>query len=188
MGRHSLTLIEYGTVELHPLLIKNSWMLSGKEVCVALNIPLSKIMELLENLIEDKHYSYESIEYSDGKFTSSILFFSKIGIIRLAYILKNSDALKFLEFIEDIEFKNKGTQERHSFYDEIEELLKDRLERLKTDPNTSLEEINKFILTFDNLIKKQKYINTPNKPNTKNMGDILETVINLAQSYSHSKP
>jgi len=185
--QHFLTLIEYGTIELHPLVIQNSWLLSSKELSVAFQVPLSKIIESLDVLTEEKHYSYESIEYSKNKSTSSILFFSKAGIIRLAYFLKNDNALNFLEFIENIDLKEEKDKDTiHSFYNEIEELLKERLDKLKNNPDTSLEEINHFILTLDNLIKKRKGINTE-KSNQTNISDILQTVINLAQSYSKPK-
>lgn len=188
MVQHFLTLIEYSTIELHPLIIQNNWFLSSKEVALALNIPLSKVIEILDNLIEDKHYSYKSINYTKDKSTSSILFFSKSGIIRLAYSLKSDDALKFLEFIEDInlnEVDNKSIA--HNFYDEIEGLLKDRLQMIKKDPNTSLEEINHFILTLDNLVKKQNNTTFEKKSDSSNIGDILQTVVNLAQSYTKPK-
>jgi hypothetical protein len=182
--QHFLTLIEYGTIELHPLIIKNSWFLSSKEVALALNIPLSTIVESLETLTENKHYSYEAIGYANNKTTSSILFFSKAGIMRLAYSLKSDDALKFLEFIEDINLQENSNEITHNFYNEIEELLKDRLDKIKKDPNTSLEEINHFILTLDNLVKKRKDTTTQKESNSSSISDILQTVVTLAQSYT----
>ena len=133
MSQHHLTLIEYGTIELHPLVVKNNWFLSGKELATALNISLSKLTESLENLIDGKHYSYESISYANTKTSSSILFFSKSGIIRLAYSLKSDDALKFLEFIEDInlrENENNDKDKIDNFYNEIEDLLRERLDKI----------------------------------------------------------
>jgi|FLOH01.1.fsa_nt_gi hypothetical protein len=188
MAQHFLTLIEYSTIELHPLIIRNNWFLSSKEVATAFNVNLSKIIELLETLTEGKHYSYEAIEYTKNKTTSSILFFSKSGIIRLAYSLKSDDALRFLEFIEDINLKeNEEEKIAHNFYNEIEDLLKERLDKIKKNPDTTLEEINHFILTLDNLVKKQKEITVEKSSDTLNISDILQTVVTLAQSYTTPK-
>ena len=189
MAKHFLTLIEYGTVELHPLIVKNNWFLSSKEVAIALNVPLSKIIESLENLAEDKHYSYQTIDYAKDKRSSSILFFSKSGMVRLAYSLKSDDALKFLEFIEDINLEeiNETNNARHDFYNEIEDVLKERLALIKKNPETSLEEINKFILTLDNLVQKQETPIENKRQDQPNINDILKTVVGLAQSYA-TKP
>jgi len=185
MAQQFLTLIEYSTVELHPLIIKNNWFLSSKEVAVAFNVPLPTIIESLETLTEGKHYSYEAIQYTKNKSTSSILFFSKSGIIRLAYSLKNDDALKFLEFIEDINLReNEEEKTAHNFYDDIESLLKERLEKIKKNQDTTLEEINHFILTLDNLVQKQKNTTVEKNSDALSMSDILQTVVTLAQSYT----
>jgi hypothetical protein len=187
VSQHFLTLIEYGTIELHPLIIKNSWLLSSKEVAIALNIPLSELIKSLKTLTDGKHYSYESINYANNNASSSILFFSKSGIIRLAYSLKSDDALKFLEFIEDInlrENENKEEDKIDNLYDEIEDLLRERLDKIKKNPNTSLEEINHFILTLDNLVKKQKNTPANRESGSSSISDILQTVVNLAQSYT----
>ena len=190
MPKHSLTLIEYNSLELHPLIINTTWYLSTKEIALALNIPIVKIIESLEVLTEGKHYSYESVEYSKSKRTSSILFFSKAGIMKLAYHLKTEDALSFLEVIEDLHLES-NTQEvkTHNFYNEIEDLLKDRLKVLKGNPDASLEEINRFIITLDNLIRKRDNLPSPKaaNPNGSNFGDILETVVQLAQNYAIKK-
>ncbi len=186
MPQNFLTLIEYKLHELHPLIKTNNWLLSNKEVALAFNTTLNKIVESLDNLTEGKHYSYESVEYEKGKSTSSILFFSKTGIVRLAYHLKTDDALAFIEFIEDINFQTNSGDSRHSFYNEIEVLLEDRLNKLKTDPNATLEEINHFIITLDNMIKKRDGIEV-NKSGTSSVTDIIETVVGLAQSYTTPK-
>lgn len=187
MTTHSLTLIEYHSLELHPLIINTNWFLSNKEVALALNTTIAKIIEALNTLTEGKHYSYESVEYEKNKTTSSILFFSKTGIVRLAYHLKTDEALQFIEFIEDINLQ-KGAQDTvHNFYYEIEKVLQGRLEKLKTDPDATLEEINHFILTLDNLINKRDNRSVVKSSGSSNISDILETVINLAQSYAIKK-
>ena len=187
MSQHFLTLIEYGTIELHPLIINDNWFLSSKEVAIALKIPLSEVVTSLETLIDSKHYSYISVNNANNTAGSSILFFSKSGIIRLAYSLKSDDALKFLEFIEDInlrENENKEENEIDNFYNEIEDLLRERLDKIKKNPDTSLEEINHFILTLDNLVKKQKNTIVDKESGSSSISDILQTVVSLAQSYT----
>ena len=186
MPQHSLTLVEYKSLELHPLIKTNNWLLSNKETALALNTTIAKIVESLDSLTEGKHYSYESVEYEKDKSTSSILFFSKTGIIRLAYHLKTDDALAFVEFIEDINLQDKSQDSTHSFYNEIEVLLEDRLKKLKDDPNATLEEINHFIITLDNMIKKRDDIEV-RKSSASSVTDIIETVVNLAQSYTTPK-
>ena len=188
MPNHSFSLVEYNNLELHPFFHKDTWSLSHKEISLALDTTIDKIIPALENLTEDKHYSYEEVEYEEGKRTASILFFSKSGMVRLAYFLKTDKALAFLEFIEDINISPSKTNSSHKFYQEIEAVLSDRLEKLKNDKNASLEEINHFILTLDNMIKKRD----SNQPVVKsggatNMTDILETVIGLAQSYGQKR-
>ena len=184
MPRHYLTLIEYDIYELHPLVKEDNWFLSHKEVAIALHTTIDKIIQAKETLVEYKHYSYEFVEYESGKTTSSILFFSKTGIMRLAYALQTDEAFKFLEFIEDINLKEDKESSTHTFYAEIETVLKERLLKLKDNPDASLEEINHFILTLDNLIKKRdgKKTQAPS-----NISDILETVVGLAQSYTTKK-
>jgi len=188
MPKHSLSLIEYNNYELHPLLHNDSWFLSHKEVALALGTTIDKIIPFLEQLTEYKHYSYEEIEYEKGKQTSSILFFSKSGLVRLAYFLQTDKALEFIEFIEDINMTQEQEESTHMFYREIEAVLNDRLLKLKNNPDASLEEINHFILTLDNMIQKRDS-NLPVQKSSgpTNMTDILETVINLAQSYSQKK-
>lgn len=187
MSQHSMTLIEYGSVELHPLIKQDTWLLSSKELSKALEVSLSEIVTLLPLLSEYKHYSYESIEYSENKFTSSILFFSKPGMIRIAYSLKSDKALEFLEFIENLHFTTQNSHATtHKFYKEIEDVLYERLKKIKTDPNTSLEEINKFILTLDNLVKKQDSTMSTQETNG-NISDIIKTIINLTNSYTPKK-
>ena len=190
MPKHSLTLIEYNSLEFHPLIINTTWYLSTKELALALNAPIVTIIEAIELLVEGKHYSYESVEYSKSKRTSSILFFSKAGIMKLAYHLKTEEALSFLEFIEDIYLESNNQEiKTHHFYNEIEELLKDRLKALKENPDASLEEINHFIITLDNLIRKRDNLPPPKSAtsNSSNFGDILETVVQLAQNYAIKK-
>jgi len=186
--KHTLSLIEYGIHELHPLVINNTWYLSTKEVALAFNTTISEIVESIDMLSESKHYSYESVEYEKGKTTSTILFFSKVGMIRLAYHLKTDDALKFLEFVEEINVQNQGEDRAHNFYGEVEDLLKDRLKKLKENEDATLEEINHFILTLDNLIKKRDSVKTEEKNSGSNIGNILETVVNLAQAYTVPQP
>ena len=188
MPNHSLTLIEYNNLELHPLITDNTWSLSHKEIALALNTTIDKIIPFLESLTEYKHYSYESVEYQEGKETSSILFFTKSGMVRLAYFLNSDKTLNFLEFIEDIHLVPTSTNTTHKFYREIETVLNDRLTKLKNNPDASLEEINHFIITLDNMIQKRDS-NLPVQKNTgaTNMTDILETVIGLAQSYGQKK-
>jgi len=189
LPKHSLTLIEYNSLELHPLITNTTWYLSIKELSLALNTPIVKIIESLELFVEGKHYSYESIEYSKSKRTSSILFFSKAGIMKLAYHLKTEDSLSFLELIEDIHLESNNKEVKsHNFYNEIEDLLKDRLKVLKENPDASLEEINRFIMTLDNLIRKRDNL-PPQKTafSSSNFGDILETVVQLAQNYAPKK-
>jgi len=189
LSKHFLTLLEYNSIELHPLIINATWYLSIKELSLALHTPIVKIIESLELLVEGKHYSYEAIEYARAKSTSSILFFSKAGIMKLSYHLKTEDALSFLEFIEDIYFEDNNQEVKtHNFYNDIEDLLKDRLKALKENPDASLEEINRFIITLDNLIRKRD--NLPAQKtvqNGSNFGDILETVVQLAQNYAVKK-
>mgnify|MGYP006995561361 CR=1 FL=1 len=187
MSKHSLTLIEYHTLELHPLIIDNTWFLSNKEVALALSSSIAKIIEALDTLIEGKHYSYESVEYEKNKTTSSILFFSKTGIVRLAYHLKTDEALKFVEFVEDINLQENAKSSSHAFYGEIEKLLQDRLEKLKANPDATLEEINHFILTLDNLINKRDSKAVAKSAGGSSVSDIIETVVNLAQSYAIKK-
>jgi len=186
MPKHSLTLIEYKSLELHPLITRTKWLLSNKEVALALNTTIAKIVESLDSLNEGNHYSYESVEYEKDKFTSSILFFSKTGIIRLAYHLKSDDALAFVEFIEDINLQANTQDSTHDFYREIETLLEDRLKKLKSDPNATLEEINHFIITLDNMIKKRDGVEVA-RSGPSSVSDIIETVVNLAQSYTTPK-
>lgn len=187
MSKRCLTLIEYNHHEFHPLVINNSWFLSHKEVATAFNTDIATIIESLDSLEEGKHYGYESVEYQEGKSTSSILFFSKIGIVRLAYFLKTDDALKFLEFVEEINLKEYSKDSAHHFYEEIEGVMEERLAKLKANPNASLEDINHFILTLDNLIKKRDGVVTSKSSGGSNITDIIETVVNLAQSYSVPK-
>ncbi len=189
MTKHFLTLLEYDILELHPLIIYNNWFLSYKEVALAFNVSVPEIINLLETLTEGKHYSYEAIEYIKNKTTSSILFFSKLGIIRLAYSLKSDDALKFLEFIEDINLSENEQQEKitHNFYLEIEDVLRERLDKIKKNPDIPLEEINHFILTLDNLIRKQRETTVEKSSDTINLNGILQTVLNLAQSHTIPK-
>ena len=188
MPKHFFTLIEYNSLELHPLIIHDTWFLSHKEVALAFNTTIDKIIKVLDTLTEDKHYGYHSIEYQDGKSTSSMLFFSKTGMVRLAYFLKTEDALSFLEMIEEINISQSKEESTHRFYNEIEDVLKDRLLRLKENPDSSLEEINHFILTLDNLVNKRDgQLPTPRNAMPNNISDILETVVGLAQSYANKK-
>ncbi len=188
MPKHPLTLIEYNSLELHPLVIDDTWFLSHKEVALAFNTTIDKLIEGLDVLTEDKHYGYHSVEYQEGKSTSSILFFSKTGMVRLAYFLKTDDALSFLEMIEEINISQSQEESTHRFYNEIEDLLKDRLLKLKENPDASLEEINHFILTLDNLVKKRDgQASAPRSTMPNNISDILETVVGLAQSYTKKK-
>ena len=183
MSQHFMTLLEYGSVELHPLITSNNWLLSSKELALALGVPLSVIIDLHQTLTEGRHYSYESLQYSKDNYTSSILFFTKAGIIRIAYSLKSEKAFEFLEFIENVTLKlEEIPNTTHKFYKEIEDVLQERLNRIKSDKETSLEEINKFILTLDNLVKKQNGEVNTSEPST--VSDILKTVVNLANSYA----
>lgn len=186
MSQHFMTLLEYGSVELHPLIKSDNWLLSSKELATALNVSLLSIIDLLPNLTEEKHYSYESLQYSKENYTSSILFFTKAGIIRIAYSLKSEKSLEFLEFIENVSLKLADIPNHtHKFYKEIEDVLQERLNIIKNDKDISLEEINKFILTLDNLVKKQSG-ETPT-PESSSVSDIIRTVVNLANSYAPKK-
>jgi len=187
LSKRCLTLIEFNSHEFHPLVINNTWFLSNKEVATAFKTNIATIIEAVDSLEEGKHYGYESVEYQDGKSTSSILFFSKIGIVRLAYYLKTDDALKFLEFIEDITLTEHTQDSAHHFYQEIETVLEDKLAKLRSNPDASLEDINHFIITLDNLIKKRDGVEIPKSTGGSNIVDIIETIMNLAQSYSAPK-
>jgi len=183
MPQHFMTLLEYESVELHPLITSNGWLLSSKELSLALDVPLSVIIDLHQNLTEGKHYSYESLQYSKDSYTSSILFFTKAGIIRIAYSLKSEKALDFLEFVENVTLKlDDIPNTTHKFYKEIEDVLQEKLNRIKNEKETSLEEINKFILTLDNLVKKQN--GEIPVAESSSISDILKTVINLANNYA----
>ena len=188
MPQHSFSLIDYNSLELHPLLMNDTWFLSHKEVTLAFNTTIDKLVEALDILTEEKHYTYYTHEYQRGERTPAILFFSKTGMVRLAYILQTDDALSFLEMIEGINLSQSNETSTHKFYTEIEEVLQARLNKLKNNPDASLEEINHFIITLDNLVKKRDGLDGRVKsamPN--NVSDILETVIGLAQSYAKKK-
>ncbi len=188
MPKHSFSLIEYNSLELHPLIIEDTWFLSHKEVALAFHTTVDKLVEALDVLTEEKHYAYHSIEYQEGKHTASILFFSKTGMVRLAYFLQTEDALSFLETLESINLSESKEDSTHRFYNEIEEVLRERLHKLKNNPEASLEEINHFIITLDNLVKKRDGSSaSPRAMMPNNVGDILETVMGLAQSYASKK-
>ena len=187
MPQHFFSLIEYNSLELHPLIMNDTWFLSHKEVTIAFHTTIDKLVEALDILTEEKHYTYYTHEYQKGERTSAMLFFSKTGMVRLAYILQTDEALSFLEMIEGINLSQSTESSTHKFYTEIEEVLQARLNKLKNNPDASLEEINHFIITLDNLVKKRDGFSTQKSALPNNVSDILETVIGLAQSYAKKK-
>ena len=161
MAERVVTFIQYNDLELHPLLdARHEWLLSINEVSKAFNVDVNTILQIKESnqstLIEGRHYQYEEIR-SGGIKSSKVLLWSKKGILRLAYYLKNDDALKFLDFAEDLNLHSDQSVDAQSLhmYDEMEESLLVRLKQLKDDKNMSLEELNKLIYTVDNLASKK---------------------------------
>ncbi len=161
MAERVITLVQYNNLELHPLLdIRHEWFLSVTEVAQAFDVDINTIIQVKDSnqstLVENRHYQYEEV-LSGGLKSSKILLWSKKGILRLAYYLKNDAALKFLDFAEDLHLRSNqkiDSQSQH-MYDEVEENLLVRLKELKNDKNMSLEELNKLINTVDNLASKK---------------------------------
>jgi len=177
-----VTLVEYNGLELHPVADKkHNWLLSVHETCEAFGIDRASIDALrqshAETLSEGRHFLYTTIS-SGGVSTSKIMFWTKKGIIRLAYYLKTDAALAFLDFAEDLKFtfdKEEDPQIAH-FYDEVEETLLQKLELLKGDSASSLEELNKLIYTVNNLAEKKAALKEGGKKETSPLEGILSAV------------
>lgn len=182
MSERYVTFVEYNDLELHPVAdSKHGWLLSVNETCEAFNIDRASIEALrqshTETLSEGRHYLYTTIS-SGGVNTSKIMFWTKKGIIRLAYYLKTDAALAFLDFAEDLNFtsaKEEETQIAH-FYDEVEDTLLQKLELLKADSGSSLEELNKLIYTINNLAEKKAALKEGPKKETSPLEGILSVV------------
>ena len=106
------------------------------------------------------------------------MFWTKKGIIRLAYYLKTDSALTFLDFAEDLHFTtdNEGNRQIAHFYDEVEDTLLQKLELLKNDSGSSLEELNKLIYTVNNLAEKKAALKEGPRKETSALDGILSAV------------
>ena len=182
MSERYVTLVEYNKLELHPVAdTEHNWLLSLNETCEAFGIDKKAIEALqhshIDTLTEGRHFLYTTIT-SGGVTTSKIMFWTKKGIIRLAYYLKTDSALTFLDFAEDLHFTtdNEGNRQIAHFYDEVEDTLLQKLELLKNDSGSSLEELNKLIYTVNNLAEKKAALKEGPKKETSALDGILSAV------------
>ncbi len=182
MSERPIALIQYKELELHPVIDnKHDWLLSQNETCEAFSIDNAAIERLMEahteTLSENRHYLTSTL-VSGGSTTSPIMFWTKKGIIRLAYYLKSDDALAFLDFAEDLDLTSDQSDDRQisHFYDEVEETLLQKLEGLKGDNGSSLEDLNKLIYTINNLAEKKAALKDGPKKEASALDTILSTV------------
>lgn len=191
MSDRHITLIQYKDLELHPIADnRHGWLLSQQETCEAFDIDQASLEGLLashaDSLQADRHFLSTSIT-SAGMTTSKITFWTKKGIIRLAYYLKSDASLDFLDLAEDLELKSLQDDDGQTshFYDEVEETLLQKLEQLKRDDESSLEDLNKLIFTINNLAQKRAALKEGPTKEPSALDTILSTVsklVNVDQS------
>jgi len=186
MAERIVNFIQYNDLELHPLLDeKHEWFLTLNEVAKAFEVDTQQILELKtaheDALTQGRHYQMESV-ISGGKKSSELMLWSKKGIIRLAYYLRNDAGLRFLDFAEDLNLQSTqtGDTQSASMYDEVEANLLTRLKQLRENENMSLEELNRLIFTVDNLATKKAALRQQ-KQETSPLEGILSGVMKMLQ-------
>lgn len=185
MPKQHIAFIEYNGHELHPIYdSKHQWLLSAKEVALAYDISLGKLFEIQKEhetlLEEEKHYLYDNI-LCCGQHSSTLLLWTKKGVLRMAYYIKSAQAMDFLDFIEDIHLQTPSTIDPQItyLYDEIETTLMEKLHILKNDPNMSMEALNQLIFTLDNLAQKKHTLQQGRTAKGDGMSDIITSMMGL---------
>lgn len=183
--------LQYKELELHPIQHdRHGWLLTQKETCEAFAIDDATLDTLLsshaDSLLEDRHFLKTSITSAEMA-TSKITFWTKKGVIRLAYYLKSEASLDFLDLAEDLEPTTRKRDDGHlsHFYDEVEETLLQKLDQLKSDEESSLEDLNKLIYTINNLAQKRTALQEGPKKEPTALESILSAVskmVNVDQS------
>jgi hypothetical protein len=106
-----------------------------------------------ERVQEEKHFSKISIERVPKNGEKNDLFiWNKKGLIRLAYILNSENSLEIIENLQEIELKDR----REPFLFEIENILKERIEEIKSGKD--LSKIDSFIETLSKYLKEKEAI------------------------------
>jgi hypothetical protein len=132
------------------------WIVHENFLSKLLAISSEEIKKIREEhsgkLVENSEFTIrEIVEFSSDK-PIKTLFWTRRGVIKLAYLIKSSNIFDVVDFLEEIEFED----EREPIFSEIEEVLNSKLETIKQD--SSFRDIEEFITTFSKFIREKEYI------------------------------
>jgi len=161
MTFRDIVFIEFQDVELHFLVDeKHQWLITLKELSFAFDVPLHKIIEVQseheKDLIEGKHFIFDSIEspyWSDG---TRRLLWTKKGVMRLAFWLNNSRVIDAIDFFEELQFNSVNKDAHTKIYSEVESALLESVGKLRSKEEFNVSELNEIIDSVDNFAQKKR--------------------------------
>jgi|GEM_PF-5932394 len=130
---------------------KYKWFIDENSLLNLFQIDKSKLDLIREKLENNRHFFVEKIQDIALQKDSESIFWSKKGIIKIAYLLNSEIAFDVVDNLEDIQLEKKEL-----IFDELEKVFKNRLSQI--DKNGSFEDIAKFIESFSKFIKEKNSI------------------------------
>jgi len=102
------------------------------------------------------HYIEEHLQNCNYKTENSHILISKRGIYQIAYRLESEISLKIVDFFEELNFE--CNNEETSLLNEVETLLRDRLDEIK-NKKVPFSEIEEFLTLLTTLLKQKRELN-----------------------------
>jgi len=161
MPYRDIVFVEFQDVELHFIVDeKHQWLITLKELSLAFDVPLNKIIEVQSeheaDLVEGKHFIFDSIEskYWDDK--TKRLLWTKKGVMRLAFWLNNARVIDAIDFFEELQFNAVQKETHEKIYNEVEEALLESVETLRAEDGFNVSKLNEIIDSIDNFAQKKR--------------------------------
>jgi len=126
------------------------WLIEEGVLSELFEITSHKLVQLRQNssLTLNKHFIAEDFQDRLSGESKKIYFWSRKGVIRVAYHINSEKAFNIVDALEDIELKSE-----ESIFGELENILRDRLNQI--EKNGDLKEIENFISTFGKFVKER---------------------------------
>jgi len=165
MSYRDIVFVEFNDIELHLLVDdKYQWLITLKELSLAFDVGLNVIIEIQSehdsDLIEGKHFIFDSIGSEYWNDSTKRLLWTKKGVMRLAFWLNNKRVIEAIDFFEELQFNivKKETHER--IYNEVEEALLEAIETLREKDVFNVSQLNEIINSVDNFAQKKRSLNS----------------------------
>ena len=182
MPYRDIVFVEFNDIELHLLADdRHQWLITLKELSLAFDVGLNVIIEIKSehdsDLIEGKHFIFDSIASEYWEDRTKRLLWTKKGVMRLAFWLNNERVIEAIDFFEELQFNVVKKETHEKIYNEVEEALLESVETLRAKEGFNVSQLNEIIDSVDNFAQKKRSLD--NKESTSSSNPLMDGIKKL---------